>query len=61
MTNASDFDRDIFALTNQIRTDPQSFIPALQEYADKFQDEVYVRRGAGRSKIKTTDGIAAVH
>ena len=61
MSAASDFDKDVFALTNQVRSNPASFIPALEEYAGKFQDEQYVRRGEGRSKIKTIDGIAAVH
>ena len=29
--------------------------------ASNFENEVYLRRGGGRSTIKTIDGVSAVH
>jgi hypothetical protein len=37
--NKDPFDRMIFDATNRLRTDPQSFVPYLQEYINLFDTE----------------------
>ena len=61
MKTAPEQDQSIYGLANQVRTEPKSFIPILEEYITKFQDKFTVKRGPGRSKIKTKDGVDAVY
>jgi hypothetical protein len=52
-------EEEIFFILNEVRTKPASFIPVLQEYRNRFEDEFRVVIGKG-TKLKTVEGTRAV-
>ena len=56
----AEIDKEIFALHNQIRQDPKSIVPDLEQMLDSFENEVFLIRDGGRAKIKTKEGAKAV-
>jgi len=61
-TDVCQFDRDIFTLTNQIRTDPASYIPTLQGILAQFtHSDPNIRVLPGGSLMMTQEGPAAVN
>ena len=55
----SELDRQIFAETNRLRTNPRSFIPDLQERLSYYDGDVLKMPGAD-ANIRTHEGPAAV-
>ena len=60
MSAASELDKEVWELHNKVRESPAAFIDALEGYLKLFDGEYYLRRGEGRPKIKTKDGVRAV-
>lgn len=58
----SDFDKRVFELHNQIRTNPTNFIYELEQIIKQFQapDSLYMKR-EGRPTLQTQEGVKAVH
>ena len=49
--SVSTLDREVFDVTNKLRTDPQSFIPKLEQMATEFDGNTW--RPAGRTALRT--------
>lgn len=62
MKNVSSIDKQIFELHNELRKNPKSFIPDLEDMLEKFTGETGndYRRGGGRSTLRTKEGGQAV-
>lgn len=60
-TQVSQHDKELFHLHNQIRQDPKSIIPDLENMIKQFENDIYLKRHGGRSTIKTKDGVQAVY
>ena len=56
---ASKDDKALFDLHNEVRENPKSMIPLLEEMLEKFDGNIYIR-GDGRPKLQTKEGSAAV-
>ena len=59
-SGVSDLDWDVFEVTNQLRTDPQSFIPYLEERLMYFNGDILYLHGSNMG-LMTNEGPAAVH
>ncbi len=55
---ATKVDKEIFTLLNQVRANPQSFIPSLQKMLDQFDGDVLKREG--KTNLRTNEGPKAV-
>lgn len=58
-TILSAVEEEIFLTMNEARKNPISFVPILQEYRSRFEDEFRVVIGKG-TKLKTVEGTKAV-
>lgn len=55
---ATKVDKEIFALLNKTRAEPQSFIPYLQTMLGQFDGDVLKREG--KTNLRTNEGPKAV-
>ena len=60
MESSNNFDLEVFKYHNQMRTNPQSFIPHLEEMLTRFDGNVLKRPGESKN-LRTKEGPAAVH
>ena len=60
MESTNKFDREVFKFHNKMRTNPQSFIPHLEEMLTRFDGNL-LKKGPGQSyNLRTKEGPAAV-
>ncbi|CAI2376701.1 unnamed protein product [Moneuplotes crassus] len=57
MKNKEKFVKDFIQAHNKLRTDPQSFIPILEDYISRFEGTLLKR--PGRANLRTNEGIPA--
>jgi uncharacterized protein YkwD len=55
---ATKVDKDLFALLNTTRANPQSFVPHLQKMLEQFDGDVLKREG--KTNLRTNEGPKAV-
>jgi hypothetical protein len=57
-TGPTSLDREIFDLINQIRTNPKSFAPHLENIITKYTGNI-LSREEGKTRLKTKEGSSA--
>jgi hypothetical protein len=60
VSNYTTIDEDIFTELNELRTNPRSFIPILEDLKQYFDTTGFIFKFPGKFAKTTTDGVAAI-